>query len=78
MKKIFVKWDYNDDYGYAKEENAVFRWFDTMEEANAFVENKKELNGGYFRLWKIAEGDLEEYEKMIALRETLKELEKKF
>ena len=49
-----------------------------MEEANAFVENKKELNGGYFRLWKIAEGDLEEYEKMIALRETLKELEKKF
>ena len=78
MKKIFVKWDYNDEYGYAKEANASFKWFDTMEEANAFVANEKESNGGYFRLWKIAEGDFEEYEKMVALRKALKELEKKF
>jgi hypothetical protein len=78
MKKVFVKWDYNDDYGYAKEANASFAWFDTMEEANAFVANGKERNGGYFRLWKIAESDFEEYEKMVALRKALKELEKKF
>ena len=78
MKKAFVKWSYTDEYGYAEENRARFEWFETMEEANAFVANKKERNGGYFKLWKVAEGNFEEYEKMVALRETLKELEKNF
>lgn len=78
MKKVFVKWGFTDDYGYAKEENARVEWFETMEQAEEFIANKKARNGGYFKLWKVAEGNKAEFDRMAELRKELLELEKKF
>ena len=78
MKKVFVKWGFTDDYGYAKEENARVEWFDTMEQAEEFITNKKKGNGGYFKLWKVAEGDHNRYLRMEELKKELEELRKEF
>jgi len=61
MKKIFVKWGLTDNYGRVCEEDACFNWFETLEDANAWIENKKDRNGGYFHLWKVDEGNEEEF-----------------
>jgi hypothetical protein len=75
---IFVKWGFTDDYGSAKESNAFFDWFETMEMAEEFIAKKKDRNGGYFKLWKVAEGDHEEFLRMVELKKELEELTKKF
>lgn len=64
MLKFYVKWDFTDFEGRAYEDYARFDWFDSEEEAKAFVDKKKKGNGGYFKLWKIGKGDYEVYEKM--------------
>jgi hypothetical protein len=78
MTKVFVKWGFTDDYGYAHEERAKMEWFDTMEDAEAFITKMKKGNGGYFKLWKVAEGNYEDYEKMNKLYEEYLELKKIF
>lgn len=78
MKKVFVKWGFTNDYGYAKEENAYIEWFDTMEEAEAFVQYKKKGNGGYFCLWKVAEGNTEDFERMEKLYKEYMKLKEMF
>lgn len=78
MAKVFVKWGYTDDYGYAKEEYANMQWFNTIEEAEAFVTQMKRGNGGYFKLWKISEGNYEDYERMNRLYEEYLKLKKNF
>jgi hypothetical protein len=78
MIKIFVKWSFTDDYGYADEDRAKVQWFDTIEDAEAFVTKMKRGNGGYFKLWKIAEGNYEEYERMNKLYEEYLALKKVF
>ena len=45
MKKIYVKWGFTDDYGRAYPEDASFDWFETQEEANAFIEKMRKGNG---------------------------------
>ena len=72
MKKVFVKWGYTDDYGRADLNKANFDWFATQEEAEAFAADMKKRNGGYFKLWKIAEGD---YDKFVEMNELMKKLE---
>jgi hypothetical protein len=78
MTKVFVKWSFTDDYGRACEEDAKLEWFDTEENAEAFVNKMKQGNGGYFKLWKIAMGDYHAYKRMIALYEEYLELKKNF
>ena len=78
MMKIYVKWDFTDDYGWADPNNAIFNWFETKEEAEEFIADKRKGNGGYFKLWKVAEGDYTAYLKIGELRKELNELEKLF
>lgn len=78
MAKVFVKWDFTDDYGCAKEEYARIQWFDAMEEAEEFITKMKRGNGGYFKLWKVAEGNYEDYERMNRLYKEYLELKKIF
>lgn len=77
MKKVFVKWCWNDSYGRAEDE-IRFEWFENEEQANSYVEFKRKYNGGYFRLYKIAEGDYNEFQKIEELERQLNELKKKF
>ena len=76
MKKIYVKWAYTDDYG--RPQGARFEWFDTIEEAEEFKANYKKGNGGYFYVYKTAEGDYAEFERMNTLAKELAELREKF
>jgi hypothetical protein len=78
MKKVFVKWDFTDEYGRAREAEAMFEWFETMEQANEFITEKRKGNGGYFILWKVEEGDYNEFLRMRELRKELEELKNKF
>ena len=78
MMKVYVKWDFTDDYGWADPNNAIFNWFETKEEAEEFIADKRKGNGGYFKLWKVAEGDYTAYLKIGELRKELNELEKLF
>jgi hypothetical protein len=78
MKKVFVKWDFTDEYGRAREAEAMFEWFETMEQANEFITEKRKGNRGYFILWKVEEGDYNEFLRMRELRKELEELKNKF
>lgn len=78
MMKVYVKWDFTDDYGWADPNNAIFNWFETKEEAEEFVTDKRKGNGGYFKLWKVAEGDYAAYLRIAELRKEIAELEKLF
>jgi hypothetical protein len=78
MMKVYVKWDFTDDYGRADPDEAIFNWFETREEAEEFVADKRKGNGGYFKLWKVAEGDYAAYLRMAELWAELAELEKLF
>lgn len=78
MTKVFVKWGFTDDYGRAYEADARMEWFDTPEDAEAFVNKMRQGNGGYFKLWKMAKGDYHAYQRMIALYEGYLELKKNF
>jgi hypothetical protein len=78
MKKIYVKWGFTDDYGRAYPEDAHFDWFETQEQADAFIEKKKQGNGGYFKLWKVAEGDFAKYQLMNELVAEVAKLKKEF
>lgn len=78
MKKIYVKWGFTDDYGRAYPEDAHFDWFETQEQADEFIEKKREGNGGYFKLWKVAEGDFDKYLRMHKLMAEVENLKKEF
>lgn len=78
MKNVFVKWGFTDDYGRAHEERARVEWFEDMKQAEEFIANKRAGNGGYFKLWKVAEGDYNEYLRMVELEKELADLRKKF
>lgn len=78
MKKIYVKWGFTDDYGRAHKEDARFEWFETQEQADKFIEKKKEDNGGYFKLWKVAEGDFNQYLRMRELMVEVEIIKKEF
>ena len=78
MKKVYVKWDFTDDYGRLWNEDGITNWFETMEEAEAFITVMREGNGGYFKLLKVAEGDYAAYLRIAELRKELAELEKLF
>ena len=78
MMKVYVKWGFTDDYGMAYPDNAILSWFETREEADEFVADKRKRNGGYFKLWKVAEGDYATYLRTVELRKELAELEKLF
>ena len=78
MKRIFVKWGFNNDYGTANENNAKFDWFETQEQADDFIAKKKELSGAYFRLWKVAEGDFTKYQHMLKLLDEIEQLKQEF
>ena len=78
MKRIFVKWGFTDDYGKAKEENASVYWFETKEQADDFIAEKKERCGAYFRLWKVAEGDYTKYQHMLKLLDEIEQLKQEF
>lgn len=78
MMKIYVKWDFTDDYGRADPNDAIFKWFETLEEAEEFIADMRKGNGGYFKLWKVAEGDYSTYLRIGELRKELIELERLF
>ena len=79
MMKVYVKWDYTDDYGTPfNGMDGITNWFETMEEAEAFIADMRKSNGGYFKLWKVAEGDYAAYLRIAELRKELAELEKLF
>lgn len=78
MKKVFVKWGFTDSYGRANKEDANFNWFETQEQADEFIIKKKERNGGYFKLWKIAEGDFTKYQRIHELLVEIEQLKKEF
>lgn len=78
MKKVFVKWGYTDDYGWAEEADAKVEWFEAEEEAQAFVDKMIAGNGGYFKLWKIKAANYEDYERMLELSKELAKLKKMF
>ena len=77
-KNFFVKWGFTDDYGRAKEENVYFNSFATQDQANEFIAKKKELNGAYFQLWKVAEGDYIKYQHMLKLLDEIEQLKQEF
>lgn len=78
MKKIFVKWGFADDYGRAYKEDANFDWFETQEQADEFIAKMRKGNGGYFKLWKVAEGDFAKYLRMHELMAEVENLKKEF
>lgn len=78
MKKIFVKWAFTNDYGMAYEEDAHLKMVDTMEDAEKFIADKKEKNGGYFHVFKIFEEEVEAYNRMKELEKELAELKARF
>ena len=78
MKKIYVKWGFTDDYGRAYQEDARFEWFETPEQADEFIAKKRKGNGGYFKLWKVAEGDYNQYLRMQALMFEVERIKKEF
>lgn len=77
--KVYVKWDFTDDYGRPwNGMEGITNWFETLEEAEEFIADKRRGNGGYFKLWKVAEGDYAAYLRIGELRKELAELEKLF
>lgn len=78
MKRIFVKWSFTDSYGRADKENANFDWFENQEQANEFITKKKERNGSYFKLWKVAEGNFTKYQRIHELLAEIERLKKDF
>ena len=78
MKKFYVMWGMTDYYGNVAKDEAAFDWFETLEQAEAFVEKKIQGNGGYFKLWKIAEGDYNEFLRIAELKKELNALKAKF
>jgi hypothetical protein len=77
MKNVFVKWCWNDSYGCA-EQKVRYEWFENEEQANEWIADKIKHNGGYFRLYKVAQGDYNEFQKIEILEQQLKELKEKF
>ena len=77
MKNVFVKWCWNDSYGYAEKE-VRYEWFENEEQANEWVANKRKGNGGYFRLYKVAEGNFNEFQMIAELEAQLQALKEKF
>lgn len=77
-KKIYVKWGFTDDYGRAYEGDANFDWFETQAQADEFIAQKRKGNGGYFKLWKVAEGDFVKYLLMHELMVEVAKLKKEF
>ena len=49
-----------------------------MEEANEWVAMKKKENGNWVRVVKIAEGNFEDYERMVEIEKELEVLKEKF
>ena len=78
MKKIYVKWGFTDDYGRAYKEDAHFDWFETQEQADEFIAQKRKGNGGYFKLRKVAEVDYAKYLRMHELLVEVENLKKEF
>lgn len=78
MKKVYVKWAFTDDYGRVFEENTHFDWFETQEQADEFIAKMHKGNGGYFKLWKTAEGDFAKYLRMHELMAEVENLKKEF
>ena len=78
MMKIYVKWDFTDDYGWANPNDAIFNWFETKEEAEEFIAGKRKGNGGYFKVWKVAEGNKDNYDRMVAALKVYNELKNEF
>ena len=76
MKKIFVKWAFTDDYGCPQEEN--YQWFNNEAEAEAWKTKMKKGNGSYFYVYKTAEGDFAEFERMNALMAEVARLKAQF
>ena len=78
MKKIYVKCGFTDDYGRAYKEDAHFDCFETQEQADEFIAKKRRGNGGYFKLWKVAEGDFAKYLRIHKLMVEVENLKKEF
>lgn len=78
MKKFYVKWGLTDYYGGACEEHAIFDWFETQEQADEFIAKKKRGNGSYFKLWKVAEGNFDNYLRINELLVEIEHLKKEF
>lgn len=76
MMNYFVTYCYTDDYGRALD--TQIKWFDTMEEAEEWTAEKKRCNGGYFKPYKIEEGNYNDYLRMVELEKELMELRKWF
>ena len=51
---------------------------ETQEQADEFVAKMRKGNGGYFKLWKIAEGDFAKYLRMHELMVEVENLKKEF
>jgi hypothetical protein len=77
MKKFFVRWAITDYYGYTTEEDK-FNWYETKEEAEAFIADQKYRNGGYFKVRNFAEGDYARFQKREALRAEMEALKAEF
>lgn len=72
-RRILVKWSYTDNYGRPRGYSRT--WFNTREEAENFVAEKKKKNGGYFYLYEIKEADYADYILMLSLEKQIKKLE---
>ena len=78
MKKTFVKYGGTDEYCFARKENAIMEWFDNEDLANQWILEMKKNNGGYFKVWKVGQGNYNHYLEMVELKKRIEELEKEF
>ena len=78
MKKFYVKWGLTDSYGRVYQEYANFDWFETRVQADEFIAKMKRGNGSYFKVWKVAEGDLDRYLRINKLLLEVERLKKEF
>lgn len=74
--RVFVEWGYVDTYG--RFEETTITWFASKPEANAWIENKRKRDGGFFQTRRIGWADYNLYLQMQDLERQLKEAKKKF
>ena len=75
MPKVFVEWTFTDDYGnYEQNGDYTWYWFDTIEQAEAWVKYMKKQNGSYFHLFRVAEGNYDKYLHMQELYTKIEEI----
>lgn len=76
-KKFLVKWCFTDYYGHP-DEAWHHNWFDTKEEADAFIAKQQKGNGSWFYLNKVVQENYKDFQRMNELYEEYSILKERF